>query len=365
MKDRSGYVFPEGKKWIARITFTDSAGMRRNIKRTADSRSEAKSLLNKLIRELEENDFDLTAETATFVRLADFYTEHYLVEPVYVDERKIAGLRSCRDSKRHLTTLRKWFGCKKLKNITYGDLEHFKRERLRQPTHLNKSRTLADVHRTLTVLRTVLNVAVREGWLKQSPFRRGKPLINMSDERPRERTISQAEEKIILDYARASPARANLYLMLLIALETGMRRGEIFKLLWEDVDFVKGIIIVRAFNTKTMRARLVPMTRRLHHELSNRQQETGRIFSGNGAWMKGAIVRLRKRTGITNFRLHDCRHTTATRLVQGGLPIAEVARVLGHSTLAMTYRYANADNSTLTRAAAIMNALHETLTQTD
>lgn len=365
MKDRNGYVFKEKKKWVARVTFTDVSGKRRNVRRNADSRTEARSLLNGLLRQLEEVDFDLTQETATFEQLADFYTEHYLVEPVYVDERKIAGLRSVRDSRRHLATLRKWFGCKKLKTITYGDLEKFKCERLRQPTHRKKARTLADVHRTLTVLRTVLNVAVREGWLKQSPFRRGKPLINMSDERPRERTISQAEEKIILDYARASPARANLYLMLLFALDTGMRRGEIFKLLWEDVDFVKRFIIVRAFNTKTMRARLVPMTRRLHEELSNRQQETGRIFTGNGAWMKGAIVRLREHTKINDFRLHDCRHTAATRLVQGGLPIAEVARVLGHSTLAMTYRYANADNSTLTRAAAIMNALHESFTKTD
>lgn len=359
MKNRKGYIFQEGKKWYARVTFTDASGKKRNVKRTADSRSEARSLLGKLLRDLEESDFNLTAETATFNQLAAYYAQNYLVEPVYVDERKVEGLRSLRDSRRHVETLRTWFGSKKLKSLTYEDLKQFKRERLNMPTHRGKPRSLADVHRTLTVLRTVLNVAVREGWLKTSPFLRGKPLINMADERPRERTLSKAEEDSILEDLRAKPARANFLLVVLFALDTGMRRSEIFYLNWEDINFERGEIQVRAFNTKTMRARLVPLTNRLLLMLQARRQreQTGRIFTGNGAWLKGAVQRLRKRTKIAHFRLHDCRHTAATRLVQGGLPIAEVARVLGHTTLAMTYRYANADNSTLERAARIMDEL--------
>lgn len=359
MKERSGYVFKLKDKWIARVTFTDASGKRKSVKRSADTQSEAKASLNRLLRELEEHDYDLTAETASFDWLADYYAEHYLVEPVYVDERKIAGLRSVRDSRRHLETLREFFGKKKLKAITYGDLEQFKRARLSKPTHRGTKRSLADVHRTLTVLRTVLNVAVREGWIKQSPFSRGKALINMADERPRERTLSLSEERTILEDLRSTPKRENLLLMVLLALDTGMRRSESFLLCWEDVDLERRCIQVRAFNTKTMKARLVPVSSRLVEELQKRRAEesVGRIFPGNGSWLKGAIVRLRKRTGITNFRLHDCRHTAATRLVQGGLPLTEVARILGHTTLAMTYRYANADDGTLERAAAIMDNL--------
>lgn len=363
MKDRSGYIFALKGKWLARVTYTDVTGKRREVSRTSSTRTEAKASLKSLLKELEQSDHDLTAESATFAWLADYYAEHYLTEPVYVSERKVSGLRSCRDSRRHLSVLREAFGKKKLKAITYGDLEQFKRVRLQQPTRLHKPRSLADVHRTLTVLKTVLNVAVREGWLRTSPFTRGKPLITMADEKPRERILSREEERVILEDVCSSPRRANFHLILLLSLDTGMRRTESFLLCWEDIHFERGCIHVKAFNTKTMKARLVPMSRRVREVLEMRLEQstekTGRIFSGNGAWLKGAVQRLLRRTKIAPFRLHDCRHTAATRLVQGGLPITEVARILGHSTLAMTYRYANADDGTISRAASIMDSLHD------
>lgn len=58
--------------------------------------------------------------------------------------------------------------------------------------------------------------------------------------------------------------------------------------------------------------------------------------------------------GVTDLRFHDLRHTCATRLVQGGLPIAEVSRILGHTSIVTTFRYTNADDSTLDRAVAIL-----------
>lgn len=63
----------------------------------------------------------------------------------------------------------------------------------------------------------------------------------------------------------------------------------------------------------------------------------------------------RKAAGLSHIRLHDCRHTAATRLIQGGMPITEMMRVLGHTTLAMAYRYTNADTGTIRAASEILS----------
>ncbi len=128
-----------------------------------------------------------------------------------------------------------------------------------------RQRSIGTVHKELELLRRMFNVAVSNGWLMKNPFEMGDSLINPSDEKQRERILTKEEEEKLL--AACFGPRAHLRSIIVCALDTGMRRGEIFKLKWSDIDFENGIINIKAFNTKTLRERQVAMTSRLSQEL--------------------------------------------------------------------------------------------------
>jgi integrase len=137
-----------------------------------------------------------------------------------------------------------------------------------------------------------------------------------------------------------------------------MRRGEILKLVWEDIDFENQIITVRAFNTKTMRTRYLAMTPRLYVALQEVYEqsikEPSELVFGITDTIKTAFNSARKLAGLSDVRIHDLRHTAASRLVQGHVPLSEVGRVLGHTQANTTYRYVNANIETARRAAAVL-----------
>ncbi|HWQ33569.1 MAG TPA: tyrosine-type recombinase/integrase [Blastocatellia bacterium] len=209
----------------------------------------------------------------TFNGLADWYETVYLIPPVYVGDVKIAGLRSYAGLRRRLLVLRDYFGQKLLEQITCSELEKLRVHLLMKPARRGAQRTFADVNRLLSLLRAMLNAAVREGWLQTNPFSRGRPLIQPAYEKPRERVLSFEEEARLL--ARCEAWKANRRFrhrrvwrpILICALDTGMRAGEIFSLQWRDVNLEARLITIQALNTKTLRSRCVPVSQRLYEEL--------------------------------------------------------------------------------------------------
>jgi integrase len=207
---------------------------------------------------------------------------------------------------------------------------------------------------------------MHNGWILRNPFASGGPLINTSDEKQRERILTREEEARLL--AACTGRRAHLRPMIICALDTGMRRGEIFKLKWADVDFDNGIIIVQAFNTKTMRERQVAMTERLIrefeavYELSTKDPDA--ICFGITDDVKKSFNSVRRAAGLPDVRFHDLRHTHATRLVTAHISLSEVGRVLGHTQPNTTFRYVNANVETARRAAAALNQFNEVEVET-
>lgn len=266
-----------------------------------------------------------------------------------------------RYSELYLRTLKEHFGNRKLRNITYGDLEAFKLQRLESQTVRGQNRSLANVHRTWALLRHLFHIAVREGWLLRNPFAAGKPLIKVADETKRERVLSAAEEVRML--AACVGPRAHLKPILICALDTGMRQGEIFKLKWADVDLRTRRLTVQAMNSKTLRARQIALTERLRralealHTLAPPDPET-LVFRIETNVTKSFMV-VRKETNLMDVRFHDLRPTAATRLAQRGLALTEIARILGHANITTTLRYTNNDDTTLDRAAALLNAFQQ------
>jgi integrase len=125
-----------------------------------------------------------------------------------------------------LNVLRDYFGPPRLRSITHGDVRQFRAAKFAQETRTKTQRTIASINRELSMLRRMLNAKV--GFFAVR-FRAGDSLISLAHENRRERILTR-EEKVKLLAACETPQRAHLNAILICALDTGMRQGEIFSL---------------------------------------------------------------------------------------------------------------------------------------
>lgn len=353
-RSREGGIKMRNGMPYARVRWIDDNGRQREKCKRADSKTQARQFIKEMIRELDDyGSQSLELELTTFNGLADYYEQQHLKPAEYVGGRKVSGLRSMHTQNYVLKVFRSYFGKKTLRSIRYGDLARFQRERINTKTIHDKQRSIATVNREFEVLRNMFNIALREGWILRNPFMSGPLLILKSHEVTRERIITPAEEELLL--AACTGRRSHLRALIICALDTGMRRGEILTLTWEDVDFENQLIRVKAFNTKTQRERLLAMTPRLMKELlvlyEASTKQSAKIIFGIEDNFKKAFAYARKLAGLPEVRFHDLRHTAATRLVQQNLPLPLVGRILGHTQANTTMRYVNANVETARRAA--------------
>jgi integrase len=358
-REGSVVVRKDNSIW-ARVTYIDN-GKRKEKWRRANTRTHTKNLIKDLIRELDDHGPEFVdAAKMTFSELADYYEKTYLVEPQYRDGKKIAGLRSFEKFKPLLDVARYYFKDRRIRSITFADIKNFKAVRLKTPTKHKRERSIATVNRELSLLRVVLNVAVQNKWIIRNPFSEGK-LISPGDEKPRERILSREEEEKLL--AECKGPRAHIKAIIIAGLDTGCRRAELLKLEWKDVDFEGKRLLIQAMNTKTLKQREVPMSNRLMKELMNLYEySTGdpasSVFGITDSFKKSFNTAKRK-AGISDLKFHDLRHSFASRLVTMNVPIAEVSRILGHSTILMSYRYTNIDSKGVSRIGSIINSFNE------
>lgn len=366
MKTRKGSVVERRGKLYARIDYTDEGGRRRARTKLVRNETEARRVIRAMLAELEDRGPRAGDEDrVTFGMLAEDYADKYLVEPTYQNERKVSGLRSHAKTRNVLNALVEYFGSWKLRAISYGAIEGYRAKRLRSPVVstggnvVRDGHSVATVNRELALLRRILNVALREGLIPRNPFAQGDPLVNVADEKQRTRVLSADEESRLL--RECTGPRAHLYGRVILAVDTGLRLGEITSLAWSDVDLDAGLIVLKATNTKTLRSRTVAMTSRVWTELRRMSLAKGKgelVFGG--ADFKHAWGTAKKLAGVADLRFHDLRHSAATRAVRAGLPLAEVSRVLGHSNTATSYRYINPSVEAARSFAAAMEPREET-----
>jgi integrase len=183
------------------------------------------------------------------------------------------------------------------------------------------------VNRDLEALRHMLFWAVDEGILLANPLSR---VLMVRERRKPRLMVTVAEEDKLL--AAAAP---HLRSIIIAALDSGMRRGEILAERWEHVDFTRRLLYVTHSKTAGGEARELPLADRLFEELERRREPEGLIFLFHGkpivkiktAW-KAAI----RRAGIRYFRFHDLRHTFNTRLMEAGVMQEVRKSLMGHST---------------------------------
>ncbi len=373
MRIRKGYVYQDKATgfWYARVTATDEHGKRKDVKRRASDKTQATKLLRQINNTLDTRGVQaVEAEKLTFDDLSDYYVAHYVKPAEYVDEQKVAGLRSVDEVLRYVRILREHFGRLKLKSISYDDIRAFRLTRLATQTYRNTPRAIGSVNRELSYFRRMLNIAVRKDWIVKNPFNAGEPLILLSAEKRRERILTYEEECKLLEACELLNLH-HLRALLIALLDTGARRAEIAShLRWRAVDFASRTITIEGMTTKTLKTRQVSITSRLYAELEKLWEKSDKELDAPvfGYSLKtGCVTKQFKRAcrlaGLTyggspkdGLFIHSLRHTAATRLVKGQLPLQMVGRILGHTQPQTTYRYLTADAQTTAQAAAILEA---------
>lgn len=218
--------------------------------------------------------------------------------------------------------------------------------------------TPATINRYIAAFSHVCSVAVNEWeWLENNPLQKIKKL---KEPRGRIRFLSDTERTSLLSACKQAPYE-HLYLVVVLALSTGARRGEILNLRWKDIDFTRKQIVLH--ETKNKERRVIPLTghafdlivqhkkiQRLDTPLIFPSQRGDKPYEIKRSW-EGAI----KEAGIEDFRFHDLRHSAASYLAMNGASLAEIAEVLGHKTLQMVKRYAHLSEAHTSSVVASMN----------
>jgi integrase len=174
--------------------------------------------------------------------------------------------------------------------------------------------------------------------------------------KPRQRRLEAGEEEALLEACRESGAHY-LHTFVILAIETGMRFGELASVIWENVNLDKRTIFLP--DTKNGSSRTVPLSSRAINAIKTQPRSfDGKLFSAKPGSIRSAfLISIRKaqathsdsKSFLRELRFHDLRHEGVTRLFEKGLNAIEVGMVSGHKTLAMLQRYTHLRTSELLR----------------
>jgi len=222
-------------------------------------------------------------------------------------------------------------------------------------------RSPATVVRYMSALSHAFTIAVKEWmWLDDSPMRK---VTKPKEPRGRVRFLTDDERKRLLESCKKAESKF-LYEMVVLALSTGMRHGEILRITWDDVNFEKGYLILH--ETKNGERRRVPLMGHAFDIIKalyeQRDISNALLFPyykktkvNKPVYIRNAWLNALKTAAIKDFRFHDLRHSAASYLAMNGATLAEIAEVLGHKTLSMVKRYAHLSEAHTSKVVASMN----------
>ena len=247
----------------------------------------------------------------------------------------------------------------------------------------------ATVNRRIGILKSMMSLAVESGVIETNPLT-GMAQLKI-DNNQKVRYLEVEEENLLrksLEKRQDTQRKArqshnewlisrgkdplpelgnrftdHLYPIILVAMNTGMRRGEIFKLEWSNINLQKRIITVEGQTAKSKKTRHIPMNDEAFHALvtwRNQTQSKEFVFSSPATGkeldnISSAWKSILNKANIKDFRFHDLRHNFASQLVMKGVDLLTIKELLGHSKLEMTLRYAHLAPEHKAAAVALLN----------
>jgi len=217
------------------------------------------------------------------------------------------------------------------------------REKCAKVRKIEKRPANATINRELALLKHLFSLAIKWDYVDSNPVKGVKFL----KENMKERILTPDEIQTLLE-----EANDNLRPIIMTALCTGMRMGEILSLKWSNVNLRSGFIQVE--HSKNGKMRKIPISSALTETLKNVNKGNGEyVFMNRGKPIKSmqeAWENALKRGGIKNCRFHDLRHTFATYALFNGADLVSIRDILGHSDIRMTARYAHSSEELKRRA---------------
>jgi integrase len=252
---------------------------------------------------------------------------------------------------------RRYFAGRSIDSIRRKDIADYIEWRRKQVGSNNT------VNVDLATLSAAINYA-RKNWEWEIPNPVTGQLLRTPEGRLRYLTREEAHD--LLDAAKQSRKAPHLLPFILLALNTGCRKNEMLGLPWADVDLKAKRFTLEGHRTKSGKRRIIPINQAAYDALMTR-----RLFADRNCpttpWVfckksgeritdiDKAFNNARKLAKLEDFRIHDLRHTFASWLVMGEVPLIHVRDLLGHATIRMTERYAHLAQDSLIKAVAVLD----------
>lgn len=332
-------IFKKGHNWY--IDYYVHG--RRKREKIGPSKKLTENILAKRKLAIAENRFLDIKKTnkVTFSELSNLYLE------LHSKPNKKSWRSSDENS---IKRLKAFFHGMKLYEVTQELVEQYKVRRA-------KNVAPASVNRELACLKHMFNKAIEWGKVENNPAIKVK-LYRESNSRLR--YLEKEEIKKLIDNCNDT-----LRPVVILAIYTGMRQGEMLSLKWHDVDLRRGIIYV--LNTKNSEAREIPMCNIVRQTFVDicKHPESPYVFcKKNGkpyGRLRKSFLQALKKSDILNFRFHDLRHTCASHLAMSGVDLNTIRDILGHKSLKMTQRYAHLSRDHKRRAMDIFGHQMDTI----
>lgn len=296
----------------------------------------------------------------TFSQLAEKYLP-------FVQNQKAYSIK-----KLYVAALVKEFGAVKLNNLTLamvevwqGRLRSNSRPPVKEGGALRPPLKPASINKYIGTLKHMITKAVDWEMIAEDNSKRVQKVKILPENNQRLRYLSFNESAVLLN-----ACDKHLKPVVCFALNTGCRRGEILGLTWDRIDMKHGFILLE--DTKNGKRREIPINANVRNVLKGivrrldspfvfvnpAVDETGQLLNGGRYYnLKKSFASACRKAKLLDFHFHDLRHTFASQLVMNGVDIVTVSKLLGHSTLTMTLRYAHLAPDHLKSAVDVLTRL--------
>lgn len=377
--------------WYFRIRYVDPDGKPCTDERGPfERKNEAKDAMKLALPDVQKSDGrSRGAKAMKFSDLADLCEKKIFRAAEFVNDQegnreRIAGIKSWKTVRSQIEHLKQFFGNRLVTSITADALRDYKVYRRKQfrktpPDEPKRHISIATVNREFATMRRIMRYAIERGWVTRDIFA-GAGVIEISKEKERTRLLTRDEEAKLLaacegdwerEYTRTVKGKQqtinakftldnqHLKAIIMLALDSAMRRGEILKLRWKDIDFDNNSIRVVGTHTKTEKRRDVMLSDRAKAAIEALRplNQTDGPFPYTD--IKRSFATAKRLAGIADLRFHDLRRTAITRWQHQGTPLAVASTLAGHSIIQTTAKhYTSADGSAIQEMNERINAFN-------